>query len=209
MRLVIRPTDFLMNMSGKRLSKRLAQKAAVDPSSLASVVVVKTWLKVRDDHPLALFFTKFWGKSMEAEEGEWQKAEADGHEAMAEEEDNGEATYKKDDEAILEGEDETLGEMDEEAIDVDKDEGEDEGDKDAIDMDKGEVEDEDDDVTPGCYVLDIGIHGIVPSRLWIRSDYVRIYDALQDFYEEVVNPDNRAPSAVVTGQPGIGESGFA
>jgi hypothetical protein len=82
------------------------------------------------------------------------------------------------------------------------------------DVDKGEVEDEDegeadedDDVTPGCYVLDIGIRGIVPSRLWIRSDYIRIYDALQGFYEEVVNPDNRAPSAVVTGQPGIGESG--
>jgi hypothetical protein len=92
------------------------------------VVAVKTWPKVRDDHPLALFFRKFWGKSMEDEEAEWQKAEAkdqDGHEAMEEEEDNGEATDKKDDEAILEDE----GEVDEEAIDMDKGEGEDEEDK--------------------------------------------------------------------------------
>jgi hypothetical protein len=154
---------------------------------------------------------------MEEEEAEWQEAQTkargqaevedqDGHETMDEEddqamlEDKGDEDEDKDkveDNGKVEDEDEGEGE-DEEAIDVDKDEVEDE--------DEGEA-DEDDGLTPGCYVLNIDIEGLVPSRLWIRSDYIRIYDALHDYYEEELDLDDRAPSAVITGQPGIGESG--
>jgi hypothetical protein len=36
--------------------------------------------------------------------------------------------------------------------------------------------DEDDDIIPGCYPLDLGIN--VP-KIWIRADYIRIYDFLE------------------------------
>lgn len=66
--------------------------------------------------------------------------------------------------------------------------------------------DEDDDMMPGCYFFDIGIDGLGMSSLWIRADYIRIYDFFQTYFNKYAKPRGRAPSAVLTGQPGIGES---
>ncbi|KAF8809620.1 hypothetical protein BYT27DRAFT_7093757 [Phlegmacium glaucopus] len=57
---------------------------------------------------------------------------------------------------------------------------------------------------PGCYVLDFGIKGIQPQKIWIRADYKLIYDELEGWFN--VDPIGKAPSAIVTGQPGIGKS---
>jgi hypothetical protein len=74
-------------------------------------------------------------------------------------------------------------------------------------VDEDESADEDDDIGPGCYFLDIGIDGLEYSKIWIRADYLRIYAYLEGHYSKVLNfPQNRAPAAVITGQPGIGES---
>jgi hypothetical protein len=156
-------------------------------SSLASVVRVQTYLKIDDDTPLARFYRKFWGKSMEDEEAEWQKGQTqiggqpededqDGYEAMVQDQDQGKrkATDKCGDDVMNEGE--------------------------------GEATDEDDDILPGCYDLDISIDGMAPSSLWIRADYIRIYNFFQAHYDKHAHPMARAPSAVLTGQPGIGES---
>ena len=62
--------------------------------------------------------------------------------------------------------------------------------------------DEDDDIIPGCYLLDLGMN--VP-KIWIRADYIRIYDFLEDYYNESPEPSFRAPAAVITGQPGVGQ----
>jgi hypothetical protein len=59
-----------------------------------------------------------------------------------------------------------------------------------------------DDIIPGCYLLDIGMN---ISKLWIRADYIRIYDFLEAHYKKPSAPSFRAPAAVVTGQPGVGE----
>src|SRR5882672_2777541 len=37
----------------------------------------------------------------------------------------------------------------------------------------GEV---DDDFIPGCAILNIGIDGLPFQKIWIRADYIRIYD---------------------------------
>jgi hypothetical protein len=74
----------------------------------------------------------------------------------------------------------------------------------ATDGDEEEAEDEEDeDLIPGCYFLDMSVAGIEPS-IWIRADYIRIYDRLEAHYAKV-GSRGRAPAAVLTGQPGIGE----
>jgi hypothetical protein len=75
-----------------------------------------------------------------------------------------------------------------------------------MDLDEDERMDEGDDVISGCYVLDIDIDGLGMSSLWIRADYIRIYNFFQAHYDNYAKPRGRAPSAVLTGQPGIGES---
>jgi hypothetical protein len=67
-------------------------------------------------------------------------------------------------------------------------------------------EDVDDDIISGCYALDIDVEAKaarLPS-IWIRADYIRIYDALEEHYNTIVNLP-WTPGAVVTGQPGIGQ----
>jgi hypothetical protein len=54
-----------------------------------------------------------------------------------------------------------------------------------------------------CYVVDIGIPGMAISRLWIRANYFNFF---QDYFNDYAKPMDRVPSAVLTGQPGIGES---
>ena len=61
----------------------------------------------------------------------------------------------------------------------------------------------DGDIGNGCYVLDIGLNGIEPSKIWVRADYIHIYDELEIWLND--EPMEKAPSAIVVGQPGIGE----
>ena len=68
-----------------------------------------------------------------------------------------------------------------------------------------EEEDLDDDVIEGCHFLEIDMEGFAYPKIWIRAEYIRIYDALETHYQTPSYP-NLAPAAVVTGQPGIGES---
>jgi len=61
------------------------------------------------------------------------------------------------------------------------------------------------EVHPGCYVLDIGIKHLPFLKVWIRAEYIRIFDYVERHYNHD-RVHNLAPSIVVTGQPGIGES---
>ena len=70
-------------------------------------------------------------------------------------------------------------------------------------MEEATTMDPDDDIIPGCYMLDIGIEGLIP-KLWIRAEYIRVFNSLNAYYDEPSFID-KAPCAVVTGQPGIGE----
>ena len=47
-----------------------------------------------------------------------------------------------------------------------------------IDQDE-EVTDADDDIISGCYVLNISIPHIPVSHLWIRADYIRVFNYFQ------------------------------
>jgi hypothetical protein len=74
------------------------------------------------------------------------------------------------------------------------------------DQDQDEITDTDDDIISGCYVLDISIPRIPVSHLWIRADYICIFNFFQAFYDKHAKPMAKVPSGVLTGQPGIGES---
>ena len=82
---------------------------------------------------------------------------------------------------------------------------------DAMDKDVHESIDEDsetdmgvdDDYISGCYILDVGL--FLNRKMWIRADYIRIYNALEVHYKKDPAPSCRTPSAVVTGQPGVGQ----
>jgi hypothetical protein len=74
----------------------------------------------------------------------------------------------------------------------------------AMDVDVTVSEEDQDDIMDGCYFLELDdIEDLNIHRIWIRAEYIRIYDALEAFYQY---PRRRAPAAVITGQPGIGES---
>jgi hypothetical protein len=92
-------------------------------------------------------------------------------------------------------------------IDVEDQCGDERMDEDGDDIggDEGERTDVEDDFIPGCYALDINIEGIECSKIWIRADYIRIYDYLKIRYTTPSYPPGRAPAAVLTGQPGIGK----
>ena len=64
-----------------------------------------------------------------------------------------------------------------------------------------DVSEEDDDLIEGCCFLELDIEDINFSRIWIRAEYIRIYNTLEN-----QRGFNSAPAAVITGQPGIGES---
>jgi len=74
-----------------------------------------------------------------------------------------------------------------------------------MDVDVNEEEDLDDDIIEGCYFLEIGIEDFQLPRIWIRAEYVRIYNAIEDRHRTPYYPP-LAPAVVITGQPGIGES---
>ena len=80
------------------------------------------------------------------------------------------------------------------------------GDDKPMDVDTSEGEDLDDDFIKGCYSLEIGIKRLRISRVWIRAEYIRIYNALEAYYQKRPSISNQALAAVITGQPGIGGS---
>ena len=59
------------------------------------------------------------------------------------------------------------------------------------------------DISPRCYVLDIGIQGM-EDKIWVRADYIRIFEFAEKFYAES-SSNQLSPCLVITGQPGIGE----
>jgi hypothetical protein len=58
------------------------------------------------------------------------------------------------------------------------------------------------------FALDLDMPNFQRSRLWVRKDYVRIYDYCNKRFEHEREHPSRdvAPSVVITGQPGIGEA---
>ena len=64
--------------------------------------------------------------------------------------------------------------------------------------------DNSDDVIPGPSILNIGIDRLPFSTLFIRADYIRVYDFL-DKLEVIRFPNGLAPAAVLTGHPGTGK----
>ena len=140
---------------------------------------MKPWLIVDGDSTLALLHAKFWGKSMEDEEQEWLTAQAIP------------ATGSEFGLGDREGEERMHGVVDEKMIVDDT-------------IDEATTTDPDDDIIPGCYMLDVGIDGIPLPKFWIRAEYIRIFNSLEIYYNAPM-VQSRAPCAVVTGQPGIGE----
>jgi hypothetical protein len=66
------------------------------------------------------------------------------------------------------------------------------------------VNDPTNDIGAGCYALNLGF-GFLPSKLWVRQDYVRVYDYCCRRYAEGPTTAGKIPrSVVITGQPGIG-----
>ena len=56
-----------------------------------------------------------------------------------------------------------------------------------------------------CYMLDIGIDELRYQKIWIRTEYLRIFNYVQELSDhDWVH--NLAPAIVIAGQPGIGES---
>lgn len=62
-----------------------------------------------------------------------------------------------------------------------------------------DADSEDDDIIPGCYMLNMSSVG----RFWIRADYIRIFDGIEEFFNSKT-PPFRPPSVVVAGQPDTG-----
>jgi hypothetical protein len=64
--------------------------------------------------------------------------------------------------------------------------------------------DEDNDIGRDCYMLDLGIE-LERSKLWVRQDYIRIYDYCSKRHEEgPSSATETARSVAITGQPGVG-----
>src|SRR5258708_3747539 len=73
-----------------------------------------------------------------------------------------------------------------------------------------EEEEEEEEFGPGCYILNIDIDNLPHPKIWIRAEYIRIYDRCSAHYESCLSQPNRnvAPSVVITGQPGIAKPSF-
>ena len=69
--------------------------------------------------------------------------------------------------------------------------------------DNMEVDDSTADISPRCYILDIGIRG-VEDKIWVRADYIRMIEFAEKFYAESLSKP-LSPCLAITGQPGIGE----
>jgi hypothetical protein len=60
------------------------------------------------------------------------------------------------------------------------------------------------EIGPKCFGLDLGIN-LKCSKMWVRQDYIRIYDYCSERHEAgPSSATERARSVVITGQPGVG-----
>jgi len=147
---------------------------------------MQPWTILEKDEPLAMLHEKFWDKNMAVEGQQWLKAQqaspATGSEFGLRDQEGEERMDAVDNEKMV---------ADETAV-VDET------------MDEATTIDPDDDIIPGCYMLDIDIDGLELPKLWIRAEYIRVFNSVNDYYD---NPPSahKAACAVVTGQPGIGE----
>ena len=65
-------------------------------------------------------------------------------------------------------------------------------------------EDEEDETGPGCFIL--RLPEMADEEIWIRQEYIRVYDFCKEYLKFCrTNGLRKPPSVVVTGQPGIGE----
>jgi len=83
---------------------------------------------------------------------------------------------------------------------------EEEGDKEEGDEKEGDEEEEEDlndfpPIDPGDYTLDVGIQS---KQIYVRKEYDLLYNVCSAYLEQD-EPTEKILSAVVTGQPGIGE----
>lgn len=62
---------------------------------------------------------------------------------------------------------------------------------------------EEDDLIDGCHVLHVP--ELEERPLLVRAEYVRLYDVVVNHYKDSVHK-KKSTGAVITGQPGIGES---
>jgi hypothetical protein len=72
-------------------------------------------------------------------------------------------------------------------------------------QDEDSDEEEEDAFIPGCYLLDITIENLFSKKIWIRADYIRIYDFVETYFKKKRFDMFTAPAVVVTGHPGVGE----
>lgn len=61
------------------------------------------------------------------------------------------------------------------------------------------------EIVQGCFTLTLGVKDFIPKALWVRKDYLRIYDECKSFHKRICEDrgSQRPPSAIITGQPGV------
>ena len=62
------------------------------------------------------------------------------------------------------------------------------------------------EVVRGCFTLNFLSGGRTVSQLWVRKDYLRIYDSCDHHCQFALDKETLSPTAIITGQPGVGES---
>ena len=165
----------------------------VSESTFVSTVTIPSYMRpwprlLNGDGPLALLHAKFWGTSMAAEEQQWlnaQQASPATGSGLGLRDQEGEEHM----DAVGNEKMQTAG-VDETVVDET--------------MDEATTMDPDDDIISGCYMLDIDIKGLRLSKLWIRAEYIRVFNFV-NVYHDRPTVAGKAPCVVVTGQPGIGE----
>ena len=61
-------------------------------------------------------------------------------------------------------------------------------------------------VSPANFALSFDIENLDPSGLWVREDYVLLYDHCTTYFNKPnIQSAPEPPSIVITGQPGIGK----
>ncbi|EDR05961.1 uncharacterized protein LACBIDRAFT_329135 [Laccaria bicolor S238N-H82] len=158
---------------------RLQNRRPVSESAFASVVKIPSYMQpwpiLEKDEPFAMLHAKFWDKSMVVEEQRWLKAQ--------------QASPATGSEYGLRDQE---GEERMDAVDNET-------------MDEATTMDPEDDIISGCYMLDIDIDELELTSLWIRAEYIRVFNLVNAYYDKPTSV-RRAPCVVVTGQPGIGKS---
>jgi hypothetical protein len=60
------------------------------------------------------------------------------------------------------------------------------------------------EIGPGCFTLDLGVDSW-GSILWVRQDYLRLYNFCEMYSNKGETLGGKARSVVITGHPGVGE----